>query len=173
MASTITYKNNEIASFNTGEKTLKTAQKYMEDDVTVNVSDSNLTAANIKHDVPILGVTGTFGLKHDVKQTSLSSRDTTLQFTGLITEPLFFTIRTTSDITMNRSYRNIVNITYNGTKTHCDTYYLAGGNSGYGRYFDTCTWSYNNGTLTINSASTGTTGYFYNGTWVLEYLYEG
>ena len=60
MGSTINYKGNQISSFNTGTKTLKTSGKYMEDDVTVSVSDPNLAAGNIKHDVSILGVTGNY-----------------------------------------------------------------------------------------------------------------
>ena len=172
MSSTITYKNNQIASFNTGTKTLKTNGKYMEDDVTVNVSDPNLIATNVRHDIDIFGVSGTFGMKIDTVTTTLSARDTSITFTGLKAYPLFFSVGTTSDITMNRSYRNLINVTYDGTMTHSDTYYLAGGNSGYGRYFTTCTWTYNNGSLTINSAGTGTTGYFYNGTWRLIYCYE-
>jgi len=172
MGSTITYKDTQIASFNTGTKTLKTAGTYMEDDVTVDVSDPNLTVENVRHDIDILGVSGTFGMKVAIVTTQLSSRSTSITFTGLKTRPLFFTVGTSSDITMNRSYRNIVNVTYDGTTTHSDTYYLSGGNAGYGRYFETCTWTYNNGSLTINSAGTGTTGYFYNGTWRLIYCYE-
>ena len=60
MSSTITYKNNQISSFNTGTKTLKTNGKYMEDDVVINVSDNNLIASNIKHGIDIFGITGTF-----------------------------------------------------------------------------------------------------------------
>ena len=83
MGSTITYKNNQISSFNTGTKTLKTNGKYMEDDVTVNVSDSNLIANNIKHDISILGVTGTFGMKIESIETAPSDRGTTITFTGV------------------------------------------------------------------------------------------
>lgn len=172
MSSTITYKDNNIATFNTGTKTLKTSGKYMEDDVTVSVVDANLTPSNIKHGTTILGTTGTFGMKVDSVSTTLNSRETSVTFTGLKAQPLFFSCGTSSDITMNRSYRNLINVTYDGTTTHSDTYYISSGNSGYGRYFTTCTWTYNNGTLTITSAGTGTTGYFYNGTWRLIYVYE-
>ena len=265
MATIVNYKNNQISTFTTGTKTLKTSGKYMEDDVTITTSagsattpsttitinpsinissgglitanvsgtqnitpaisagyidtgtagtvsvtgsntqqmtvkgattytptttnqtivtgtyltgtqtiegDADLIASNIRHDKNIFNVNGTFGMKVATAETTLSARDTTITFTGLKALPLFFSIGTTSDITMNRSYRNLINITYDGTTTHSDTYYLSGGNSGYGRYFSTCTWNYNNGTLTVNSAGTGTTGYFYNGTWRLIYVYE-
>lgn len=134
--------------------------------------DTNLVPSNIRHDVDIFGNTGTFGMKVDTIATTLSDRATSITFTGLKTRPLFFSVGTTSDITMSRSYRNIVNICYDGTNTHCDTYYLSGGNSGYGRYFNTVTWTYNNGSITITSAGTGTTGYFYVGTWKIIYCYE-
>lgn len=38
MATNITYKNNSLTSFNSGTKILKTAGKYMEDDITVSTS---------------------------------------------------------------------------------------------------------------------------------------
>lgn len=90
MGSTVTYKNNQISSFNTGTKTLKTSGKYMEDDVTINVSDSNLIASNIKHDITILGVTGTFGMKMESINGSPADRGTTMSFTGLKARPLAF-----------------------------------------------------------------------------------
>lgn len=38
MATNVTYKNNSLTSFNSGTKVLKTAGKYMEDDVTITTS---------------------------------------------------------------------------------------------------------------------------------------
>ena len=36
MSTTITYKNNQLASFKSGTKTLKTAGKYLEDDIAIS-----------------------------------------------------------------------------------------------------------------------------------------
>ena len=43
MATNVTYKNNSLTSFNSGTKILKTAGKYMEDDVTVTTSAGSAT----------------------------------------------------------------------------------------------------------------------------------
>ena len=45
MATSITYKNNEISSFNSGTKILKTSGKYLEDDITVVSTPSEAAAA--------------------------------------------------------------------------------------------------------------------------------
>ncbi len=43
MATLINYKNNQISSFTTGTKTLKTSGKYMEDDVEVTTEAGSAT----------------------------------------------------------------------------------------------------------------------------------
>lgn len=105
MGTTINYKNNQISSFNTGEKTLKTSGKYMEDDVTINVSDSNLIASNIKHDTSIFGITGTFGVKIDSVTTTPSSRELSITFNGLKARPLAFCCAQEGQTTFSKSYR--------------------------------------------------------------------
>ena len=172
MSSTITYKNNQISSFETGTKTLKTSGKYMEDDITINVNDANLIPSNIKHDTNIFGVTGTFKTRIEYITMTTSERNTSITFTGLKAKPIAFFYDTMGDITMNRSYRNLTSVSYDGTTVRACTYYMAGGNTGYGRYFTTCHYIYSNGSLTITSAGTGTSGYFYNGQHILIYVYE-
>lgn len=43
MATIVNYKNNQISTFTTGTKTLKTSGKYMEDDVTITTSAGSAT----------------------------------------------------------------------------------------------------------------------------------
>ena len=40
MSTTITYKNNQLTSFESGTKTLKTAGKYLEDDITITANST-------------------------------------------------------------------------------------------------------------------------------------
>ena len=170
MGSTITYKNNQISSFNTGTKTLKTNGKYMEDDVTVNVSDSNLIANNIKHDISILGVTGTFGMKIESIETAPSDRGTTITFTGLKAQPKMFACNLEFQGSFT-SARTIYSMIYNGTTLSNCTSYRSGSTLLCYKY-TTCTWTYNNGTLTITSPSTSSVGYFQPYTYHLIYCYE-
>ena len=170
MGSTINYKGNQISSFNTGTKTLKTSGKYMEDDVTVSVSDPNLAAGNIKHDVPILGVTGTFGMKIESINNAPDSRGTTITFTGLKAQPKMFACNLEFQGSFS-SARTIYSMIYDGTALSNCTSYRSGSTLICYEYTN-CTWSYNNGTLTITSPSTSSTGYFQPYNYHLTYCYE-
>ena len=172
MGSIITYKDNQISSFNTGTKTLKTNGKYMEDDVVVSVNDSNLIASNIKHGVNIFGVNGTFQTKIDSVTTTLSSRELTITFTGLKAQPLAFVCTQEGQTTFSKSYRWIISVAYDGTTVRNETHAVSG-SSMIGYNYTNCTWSYSNGSLTITSPSSGTNGYFKDGmTHRLMYIYE-
>lgn len=59
--------------------TFPTASKYVDKDIalTVNVSDANLTAGNIKKDVSILGTTGTLDYVKTVTSVP-STKDTSV-----------------------------------------------------------------------------------------------
>ena len=158
MSSTINYKNNQIATFNTGTKTLKTNGKYMEDDIIINVSDNNLTTSNIKHDINILGVTGAFGMKIESINIAPSARDTTITFTGLKAQPLAFTCNLEFEGSFS-SARTIYSLIYDGTTlSNCTSYRSVSSLICY--KYTTCTYTYNNGTLTITSPSTSSVGYF-------------
>ena len=170
MSSTITYKNNQLSSFNTGTKTLKTNGKYMEDDVIINVSDNNLLASNIKHNVAILGVTGTFGMKMESINNSPAERGTTMSFTGLKAEPLAFACNLEFQGSFS-SNRTVYSIIYDGITTSCCTSYRSGSSLLCYKY-TTITWTYNNGTITFTSPSASSVGYFQPYNYHLIYFYE-
>ena len=170
MGSTITYKNNQISSFNTGTKTLKTNGKYMEDDVTVNVSDNNLIASNIKHDVNIFGVAGTFGMKMGEKTGHPTSRGTTMSFSGLSAQPKYFVCNLEFEGSFSSS-RTVYSMIYNGTTLSSCTSYRSGSSILCYKY-TTITWSYSNGTLSFTSPSTSSVGYFQPYDYHLIYFYE-
>ena len=171
MGSTISYKNNQISSFNTGTKTLKTSGKYMEDDVTVNVSDNNLIASNIKHGIDIFGITGTFKTRIGVVTATPSSRGATITFTGLQAEPLAFACYLAAQGTISKSYRTCSPVVYDGTTVRNFTFGVSGSSTITYTYTN-CTFSYSNGSLTITSPSTGTNGYFQAMQHYLMYVYE-
>jgi len=47
MSTTITYKNNQLTSFESGTKTLKTAGKYLEDDITITTNPISLQTKTV------------------------------------------------------------------------------------------------------------------------------
>ncbi len=170
MGTTITYKDNQIASYNIGTKTLKTSGKYMEDDVIINVSDSNLIASNIKHGVNIFGTTGTFGIKIESIIAAPSNKGQTIIFTGLKAQPLAFSC-TLEDQGTFASARTIYNVVYDGNKVYNLTSYRSGSSLLIYKY-ENCTFTYNNGTLTITSPSSGANGVFQAFDYRLFYVYE-
>lgn len=170
MGTTINYKNNQISSFNLGEKTLKTSGKYMEDDVTINVSDPNLIASNIKHGVNIFGTTGTFGVKIENIIAPPPEKGQTITFTGLKAQPLAFSC-TLEDQGTFTSARTVYNVVYDGNKVYNLTSYRNGSSLLLYRY-ENCTFTYNNGTLTITSPSSGANGVFQPFDYRLLYVYE-
>lgn len=166
----VTRKSAETFTPSTANQTIA-ANQYLTGAQTI-AGDADLIASNIKHDTNIFGVTGTFRTRIEYVTLTTSSNSTSITFTGLKAQPMAFFYNTMGNITMNRSYRNLTSVSYDGNIVGAHTYYLIGGNSGTGGYFTTCTYSYNNGSLTINSASASTSGYFYAGQHILIYVYE-
>lgn len=132
--------------------------------------DSDLVASNIKHDVSIFNVTGTFGMKMGAINSAPSSRGTTISFTGLQAQPKYFACNLEFEGSFS-SARTIYSVIYDGTTTSNCTSYRSGGSILCYKY-TTITWTYNNGTLTLTSPSTSTVGYFQPYNYHFIYFYE-
>ena len=132
--------------------------------------DSDLVASNIKHDVSIFNVTGTFGMKMGAINSAPSSRGTTISFTGLQAQPKYFVCNLEFEGSFS-SARTVYSVIYDGTTTSNCTSYRSGGTILCYKY-TTITWTYNNGTLTLTSPSTGTVGYFQPYNYHFIYFYE-
>lgn len=134
------------------------------------IGDADLTAANIKHEVNIFGIAGTFGMKIESIETAPTDRGTTITFTGLKAQPKMFACNLEFQGSFT-SARTVYSMIYNGTTLSNCTSYRSGSTLLCYKY-TTCTWTYNNGTLTITSPSTGSVGYFQPYTYHLIYCYE-
>lgn len=92
----------------------------------------------------------------------------TITFEGLTKEPTAFAVIANSEVTFSTS-RKILSVVADGTSV----YAVTGHKSGNGVAYITgsnVSWSYSNGTLTVNSDSKDTAGYFYAPiTYVLVY----
>lgn len=102
----------------------------------------------------------------DSKTQTLSSRNTSISFTGLTGSPSAFSICPTGNITYSTSYRYVTCVTYDGTATK-GVYVVSSGSSSNRTYTGTYsgsyfTWTYSNGTLTVKSSSSTNGGYFAN-----------
>ena len=137
--------------------------------VTVN-GDTDLAANNIKHGVNIFGTTGTFGVKIESILAAPSERGQTITFTGLKAQPLAFSC-TLEDQGTFTSARTVYNVVYDGNKVYNLTSYRSGGSLLIYKY-ENCTFTYNNGTLTITSPSSGVNGVFQAFDNRLLYIYE-
>lgn len=138
--------------------------------VTVS-GDADLVASNIKHDVNIFNVAGTFGMKIDSVTATPSSRGTSITFTGLKAQPIAFDCQQEAQTTISKSYRMVVSVNYDGTTVRNITYAVSG-SSMITYTYTNVTFSYNNGTLTLTSPSAGANGYFNNTLHRLVYIYE-
>lgn len=98
-------------------------------------------------------------VKIDSITTTPSSRELTITFSNLKGEPLAFVCTQEGQTTFSKSYRWIVSVTYDGTTVHNETHGVSG-SSMIAYTFTNCTYTYNNGTLTITSPSSGANGYF-------------
>ena len=88
-----------------------------------------------------------------------SSRVRNISFSGLEEEPKMFSLVPLSNTTLNSNYRYVLNVSYNGSVTvgiHSNTTTATYTADGF-------TFSYANGTLTINTTSTSNGGYFASG----------
>ena len=147
------------------------AQQYLTGIQTIS-GDADLIASNIKHEVDIFGVIGTFQTRIDSVTVTPSSRNLTITFNGLKAQPLAFACTQEGQTTFSKSYRWIISVTYDGTTTRNETHGVSG-SSMIGYTFTNCTWTYSNGSLTITSPSSGANGYFKDGiVHRLIYIYE-
>lgn len=133
--------------------------------------DSDLVASNIKHDVSIFNVTGTFGAKIGIITSTPSSRSSTITFTGLQGTPLAFVCYMSAQGTISKSYRTCSPVVYDGSTVRNTTSAISGSSLVTYTYTN-CTYTYSNGSLTITSPSTGTNGFFQAMQHYLVYVYE-
>lgn len=131
--------------------------------------DSDLVANNIKHGVNIFGTSGTFGTKIDSIMVT-PAKGQTITFTGLKAQPLAFSC-TIEDQGTVASARTIYSVIYNGQKVYNLTSYRSGSSLLFYKY-ETCTYTYSNGTLTITSPSSSINGVFQALEHRLMYVYE-
>lgn len=164
----VTRKSAETFTPSTTNQTIA-ANQYLTGAQTI-AGDADLVASNIKHDTSIFNITGTFGMKIEEIINAPSERGTTISFTGLKAQPKAFACNLEFQGTFN-SARTVYSMIFDGTTLSNCTSYRSGSSLLCYKY-TTCTWTYNNGTLTITSPSTGSVGYFQPYDYHLIYFYE-
>ena len=145
---------------------------YYASNASKTLSDANLTAENIKKDVNIFGVTGSYegggGMSIATASTTLNSANASISFTGLQDEPTSFVITTASDLATGASPWKTACVVYDGTSvtgsviTNTNNAQVTYDNTGFSQ-------SYNGGTLTV----TGTSTNFQANEYKLVYTYGG
>ena len=102
---------------------------------------------------------GGSGVTIKTATAKLSSYGRMISFTGVTAEPKMFVIMPTSSITLG-STRYVTGVMYDGSNTH-GTYGDRSGAAATSYYgMDNYAWTYNNETLTVNSASSTNGGNF-------------
>lgn len=166
-----------------------TGSKYLTGTQTFKaVTTSNLTADNIKSGVTVkigdstdddcvASVTGTYsgggggGATIDVKTITPSSNVTSLSF-DVSGKPIMFVVQ----MNKNNSYINgsstryITSAANNGETVYTTALYKSG-STGREYTYNTSSWSYSNGTLTVTSGGGSTAGYFTTSQYRLIYAY--
>lgn len=166
-----------------------TGSKYLTGTQTFKaVTTSNLTADNIKSGVTVkigdstdddcvTSVTGTYsgggggGATIDVKTITPSSNVTSLSF-DVSGKPIMFVVQ----MNKNNSYINGSSTRYitsaaNDGETVYTTALYKSGSTGREYTYNTSSWSYSNGTLTVTSGGGTTAGYFTTSQYRLIYAY--
>ena len=93
----------------------------------------------------------------------------TITFEGLTKEPAMFAVIANSEVNLSTS-RKILSVVADGTSVYAVTGYKSGSNGVAYITGSNVNWSYSKGTLTVNSDSISTAGYFYAPiTYVLVY----
>lgn len=85
----------------------------------------------------------------------------TITFDGLTKEPTMFAVIANSEVTFSTS-RKILSVVADGTRVYAVTGYKSGTNGVAYITGSNVSWSYSKGTLTVNSDSINTAGYFYS-----------
>ena len=186
----LTFQNKTGVTASTSSQTIYADTGYDAlESVQINaVSQTNLTAANIKSGTTVSisngttnlwSVTGTYtggggsSWAVDTKTVTASNRPTSLSFTSMQGEPHAFFLRCTASMSRssNSTYYYVADMRYNGTNTTGNCWRMSNGNwtnitSGY-------SFTYSGTTLTVSSNGTTTTspGCFYSGQYELVYVY--
>lgn len=154
---------------------------YYASNATKTLTDANLLATNIKKDVSIFGVTGTYEgsgggsssdgvYVDDSYNDEMNTASSSIEFNGLLGAPTSFIIRsiTPNMATPSGTPYKVVAVVYDGTSYHGQT--LTNTNNAQVSY-DGSSFShtYSNGILTVTS----TGPYFQPNDYMLEYSYGG
>ncbi len=136
--------------------------------------DADLVAGNIKKDVSIFGVTGTYegsggGSSMEVDTAeAITSTTSTLVFTGLKGDPIYFSVNVDDNVATG-SPAKIVAIVFDGTSIHTQT--VSNTSNAQVSYVGTgITKSYSNGTLTLTSTGPS---FITNSLYFIDYTYGG
>ena len=115
------------------------------------------------------GSGGSAGATINVVQVKPSRNSTSISFTGLMGEPKMFAIMPMGNLTLGTT-RYVTGVISDGSIT-AGTYGYRSGSSATSYYSDSYfTWTYNNGTLTVNTSSSTNGGNFSSSaTYVLIY----
>ena len=146
---------------------------YYSSNASKTLSDANLVASNIKKDVSIFGVTGSYegggggGMSISTSSTTLNAPNASVSFTGLQDEPTSFVITTAADLATGAAPYKTATVVYDGTNVFGQ--YITNTSNANVTYGTTFSQSYNNGTLTV----TGTGSNFQANEYKLVYTYGG
>ena len=140
---------------------------------TKTLSDQNLVAENVKKDVTIFGVTGSYEgggapvLHVDTKDVTPGSASSSISFTGLAGEPTSFSVVCRGDLSTGSPYK-VAAVAFDGSSTigqyitNTSNAQMTYDGSGFSH-------SYSNGTLTVTSTNAN----FQAAEYLLCYTYGG
>ena len=140
------------------------SKSYSNGTLTITGTDSNFQA----NEYTLVYSYGGNSANIDTKQVQVGSGATSITFTGLEDEPMYWSCIFTSDIGTSSGYTRAHVVVDDGTSTYGME--MGSGSSA------TTNWtaSYSNGSLTITSSSTSAGGYFHQpGYYQLTYAYGG
>lgn len=139
---------------------------YYSSSASKTLTDANLVAGNIKKDVSIFGVTGSYegsssGMVIATASTTLNAASTSISFTGLSGDPTSFVICSSADLTTGGT--KAAAVVFDGTNVIGQT--ITSQVTYDGTNFSK---SYNGGTLTVSGTAS-----FQANTYTLVYTYGG
>lgn len=144
------------------------------------VSGSQTVTDNGTYDVKslsemVVNVSGGGGITIKTLTKKMTSSSTTIEFTGLESEPKAFYIGQTTSITLTSTSANVwvTGVFYDGASISVTNSGLPERQKASLNYARTnITWNYSNGTLTVENGSSTSVGYFRTGvTYKLVYIY--